>query len=147
MVPYLKNHHSRLEQPRPHSKPRTNNKFVPVRVVNPRAKWEWLPSVNIATPRNTYTPISKKRYAHTIGGLPERNLLCTLPRCQRPNLLRRVLPTRKNTKHRRAQRVLKKTLRIPLGRRGARPRSGRFLEMFFLEEILFRNVFSRRNNF
>ena len=40
------------------------------------------------TSRNTYTPVLKRRYAHTIGFLPERDLLCTLSRCQRPNLLR-----------------------------------------------------------
>ena len=78
------------------------------------------------TSRNTYTPVLKRRYAHTIGFLPERDLLCTLSRCQRPNLLRTGATYTKKHKHRRAQRVLKKTLRIPSGRRGARPRSGRF---------------------
>ena len=78
------------------------------------------------TSRNTYTPVLKRRYAHTIGFLPERDLLCTLSRCQRPNLLRAGATYTKKHKHRRAQRVLKKTLRIPSGIRGARPRSGRF---------------------
>ena len=80
------------------------------------------------TSRNTYTPVLKRRYAHTIGFLPERDLLCVHCHAVSDQIFcAQALPTRKKQKHRRAQRVLKKTLRTPSGRRGARPRSGRFL--------------------
>ena len=65
--------------------------------------------------------------------------LGTLLGCQilgpcKHNLLRRRRYNRKKTPFRRAQRVLNKTLRIPLnlGRRGARPRSGRFFRQQYL---------------
>ena len=86
--------------------------------------------MNIAVPRNTYTPVLKRRYAHTIGFLPERDLLCVHCHAVSDQIFcAQALPTRKKHKHRRAQRVLKKTLRIPSGKRGARPRSGRFFRI------------------
>ena len=52
---------------------------------------------------------------------------CTQSRCRQPNLLRICATYMKKHKiETRGARPLKKTLRIPWGRRGARPRSGRF---------------------
>ena len=77
--------------------------------------------------RNTYTPILKKRYAHIIGISPGGGSTSVHSHAVSDQIFcAQALPHEQKHKYRRAQRVLKKTLRTPSGRRGARPRSGRF---------------------
>ena len=50
------------------------------------------------TSRNTYTPVLKRRYAHTIGFLPERDLLCVHCHAVSDQIFcAQALPTRKIT--------------------------------------------------